>query len=196
MSETTIDPAMVLTWLAVKGMVTGQDVERRWGSAPEAADVMAKLTADGDVEQQDEYFLLSDTGDERLSTMCRGALSSEQQQEFDTFLGRFEPIDLEMKRVATQWQLATAGAGDDYDDAMLAALEALLGVDTRLGDAVAGLSSEVAVVLAPYVAALEEARDSLLSGTRSAFTGTEDTTYHSVWFVMHEVILRTAGQSR
>jgi hypothetical protein len=195
-AQPPFDPTMVLTWLAVKGMASRSEIERSWGSGPDAVELIDRLLADGDLELESDYYLLSESGDERLSRLCRDALTAAQQSEFEQFLMMFEPIDLEMKRVATSWQQAGGAADIDYDDAALAALEALLDVDTRLGIAVGVLSPQVAEVLTPYVSALDSARERLLSGTRSAFTGTDDLSYHSVWFVMHEIILRTAGQSR
>jgi hypothetical protein len=190
------EQTMLLTWLAVKGMASREDIDRRWGADTGIGAVLERLVSNGELDRDADVYFLTEYGDGRLSQAYQDALTGAEQAEFGQFVSKFDPIDLDLKAVATKWQLTAGRADDDVDDALLEVLETLLDVDTRLHEAVADSPPVVARVLSSYITALESARERLLSGSKSAFTGTDDSSYHSVWFVMHEVILRTAGQSR
>ena len=189
-------PLPLLTWLAVKGLASDDDIARRLGADPAISSLLRQLVTDGVVEHQAGFFVLTEHGDQTLSSGCRDALSASEQDEFAAFLPAFESIDAELKRVATQWQLANRRAQDGHDDAVLDAVEALLHVDGLLRETSRASAAVVGEVLSPYLDALDSAREAVVSGAPSAFTGADDASYHSVWFVMHEIILRTAGRSR
>jgi hypothetical protein len=114
---------------------------------------------------------------------------------------RFERINRELLGLFTDWQMIPAAGGErvpnDHSDAEYDA-----GIVDRLGaqheraekalDRFAGLDPRLGV----YKARLEEAYDKVLAGDLDYVSGARIDSYHTVWFELHEDLLRMLGRER
>ena len=113
---------------------------------------------------------------------------------------RFERINRELLRLFTDWQMMPAGgeripndhSDPDYDrdivdrlgalhERALKPLERFAGLDARLGE---------------YIRRLEHAYDKVLAGEHDWVSGARIDSYHTVWFELHEDLLRMLGRER
>lgn len=186
----------VMTWLAVKGMATRAEVIERWGERDPSEKLLDDLISEGSVTEEQGYVYLSERGNDVLSEICRQSLSESEQREFGEFCEAFAAIDRDLKRIATEWQSLRGARADLDDEKVMGVVAEWMALNDRLCGLVEESPAVVGEVLRPYTPALTSALTRFLEGELSAFTGADDTTYHSTWFVMHELILRTAGQSR
>ncbi|CAA9482654.1 MAG: hypothetical protein AVDCRST_MAG13-1257 [uncultured Solirubrobacteraceae bacterium] len=113
---------------------------------------------------------------------------------------RFERVNRELLRLFTDWQMMPAGgervpndhSDADYDrdvidrlgalhERGLKPLERFQALDGRLGE---------------YIRRLESAYDRVLAGEHEYVSGARVDSYHTVWFELHEDLLRMLGRER
>ncbi len=113
---------------------------------------------------------------------------------------RFERVNRELLRLFTDWQMMPAGgervpndhSDPDYDrdvidrlgalhERGLKPLERFQALDGRLGE---------------YIRRLESAYDRVLGGEQEYVSGARVDSYHTVWFELHEDLLRMLGRER
>ncbi|MGQ0620316.1 MAG: hypothetical protein ACT4QA_10405 [Panacagrimonas sp.] len=114
--------------------------------------------------------------------------------------GRFEVINRELKSLITQWQSMSVGGKqvpNDHSDAVH---------DGRILDRLASLHERAEALLARmaarlprlgrYATRLGDALDRALNGEHEWVSGIRCDSYHTVWFEMHEDLLRLLGLKR
>jgi hypothetical protein len=113
---------------------------------------------------------------------------------------RFEKVNTELLALFTDWQTMPAGgqrvpndhSDADYDRAII----------DRLGDLheraerVVGRCAEAQPRLTRYLERLELAYDKVLAGEIDYVSGVRIDSYHTVWFELHEDLLRMLGRTR
>ena len=113
---------------------------------------------------------------------------------------RFEAINRELKQLMTAWQtieidgesVLNDHANKDYDDRLIDRLGALHErAEAILGQLAAGLP-RLAIYARKLEAALEKAED----GAIEWVSGARIESYHTVWFELHEDLLRILGRTR
>jgi pyruvate,orthophosphate dikinase len=190
----------VLRTLLIKAYVTPEVLAACMFSTPEqAADLLDRLVADGLVEISAGAFRLTADGKAAASELvvddreCLGA--DEAVGALDAFLA----LDGRMKETVTAWQMRDADAQvfNDHSDAVydrsvldrLAALHA---------DALAWLRPLTARLdrLSDYEARLQRAADYARDGDTAYVASPRVDSYHSVWFELHEDLIRLAGRTR
>lgn len=189
------DAGPFLLWLTFKGTVTRDQIEQRWSAAPSTERLVKMLLAGDLIGEDDDYIFLEDGGDDFLSEISRSALSDSDRVDFEAFVGNFEPVDTAVKRAVTQWQQRRGGAARLGEEA-LSAVDDWMDAHARLHDIVASSAPVVGTILEPYLPGLDAAVRRFEAGDLDAFTGGDDDSYHSQWFVMHELILRCGGIRR
>jgi hypothetical protein len=183
-----------LLWLAFKGTVTKDQIEARWCGAPSTPELVTMLLAADFIGEDDDYIFLEDGGDEFLSEISRGALSDSDRVDFEAFVARFEPVDTAVKRAVTRWQHGRGAA--TLGEEALSAVDDWMGAHAQLHEIVASSAPVVGTILEPYLRGLDAAVHRFEADDLDAFTGGDDDSYHSQWFVMHELILRSVGIRR
>jgi hypothetical protein len=114
---------------------------------------------------------------------------------------RFEKVNRELLRIFTDWQMMPS-AGDervqnDHSDA-----DYDRGIIDRLGDQheraekILGRFAELEARLATYTRRLDDAYDKVLAGEYDYVSGARIDSYHTVWFELHEDLLRMLGRER
>jgi hypothetical protein len=75
----------------------------------------------------------------------------------------------------------------------MTAVESWMDIDSRLSEAA---TDGVRAGIGRYLDQLHAAREAVLDGVVDQLTDTGDTSHHSTWFVLHEVLIRGLGRSR
>ncbi|MDX6474094.1 MAG: hypothetical protein QOK22_2910 [Gaiellaceae bacterium] len=113
---------------------------------------------------------------------------------------RFERINRELLRLFTEWQMMPVGSESvpndhsdpAYDDRIIDRLGALHERAERPLQQLSALEPR----LAQYQRRLEDAYDKTLGGEHDFVSGAKVDSYHTVWFELHEDLLRMLGRER
>jgi DNA-binding MarR family transcriptional regulator len=182
----------VLQHLAMEGIAEATDVAADTDH-PESAvqETLAELEADGCVENEG-FWYLTDAGEKRLSEVCRARFDGDQLAELAALLDDFHALDTRMKELAEAWQ----GLPEDERGSDAEPVADLRGLQADLEALFDGLSPATREVYEPYLESLDDAIAALADGEADYFTGTEVDSYHTVWFELHDDLLRTLGEER
>jgi hypothetical protein len=114
---------------------------------------------------------------------------------------RFEKINRKLLALFTDWQMVpTAGGGREPNDHSDADYDR--GIIDRLGDQheraekVLGRFADLDARLGEYTQRLDAAYDKALAGELEWVSGARIASYHTVWFELHEDLLRMLGRER
>jgi hypothetical protein len=180
----------LLHYLAMEGLAEDEtivdDIEEPADTVQAALD---ELEADGAVEN-DGFWYLTDEGERRLNRRLRERFSSAELDDLESAYEDFETFDTEFKTLANEWQGTEAAAKRDE------LIDELVAFHEQVGDFFADREPAVGEVYQPYLDELEAATDKLTDGEENYFTGTEVDSYHTVWFRLHDDLLRTLGKDR
>jgi pyruvate,orthophosphate dikinase len=127
----------------------------------------------------------------------RSALGEPRSVEF---LDQFHPIDLRMKDIVTAWQLRDVGGEQVFNDHSDATY------DGEVLNDLTALHAETVEWLSPladriyrfdaYRSRLSRALESARAGDQRYVASPRVDSYHSVWFELHEDLIRLAGRKR
>jgi hypothetical protein len=169
--------------------------------ADEIAAALDRAAAAGDVLGARGMFMLTPQGRSGLESRAAQTWAQWRAEEpFAAAYDRFEVINREILDLFTRWQQVDVGGQtvpNDHSDA---------GYDDKLIDELGALHERAARVLGRFTASmprfgayerrLDEAYDRVLGGDADYFTGVRVDSYHTVWFEMHEDLLRILGRTR
>ncbi|MDB6001734.1 MAG: hypothetical protein JWP52_3433 [Rhizobacter sp.] len=193
---------LVLHGLAIKKHAAAQDIAGVTGlTATVVADLLAKAKATGRaVEAQGKYL---------LSPLARIALEADYSRHYadvrndaafmDAYAA-FERINIELKALITDWQTVDIGGQrvpNDHHDKQH---------DERVIDRLGDLHERASPILSrltdrlprlghyprQLLAALEKAEDGAIEWVSDA----KVESYHTLWFELHEDLLRIVGRER
>jgi hypothetical protein len=114
---------------------------------------------------------------------------------------RFERINRALLELFTDWQMMPSGGGErvpndhsdaDYDHGIVDRLGAQHERAEKVIDRFAELQPRMSV----YRERLDEAHDKTLAGDLDFVSGVRIDSYHTVWFELHEDLLRMLGRER
>ena len=113
---------------------------------------------------------------------------------------RFEVINKELLTLFTDWQMVPAGgervpndhSDSDYDNRVIDHI----GMQHDRAQGPLQQFAELVARLGRYVERLETAYDSVLAGHLDFVSGARVDSYHTVWFELHEDLLRMLGRER
>ena len=114
---------------------------------------------------------------------------------------RFEKVNRELLKLFTDWQMMPSVGGEripndhsdaDYDNGVIDRLGAQHERAERILDRFAELEPRLAV----YKQRLDDAYDKVLAGDHDWVSGARIDSYHTVWFELHEDLLRMLGRER
>ncbi len=113
---------------------------------------------------------------------------------------RFERINRELLALFTDWQMVPAGgervpndhSDADYDHGIIDRL----GQQHERAERPLGQFAELDARLGEYWRRLEAAHDRVLAGEHEFVSGARVDSYHTVWFELHEDLLRMLGRER
>lgn len=113
---------------------------------------------------------------------------------------RFERVNTDLLALFTDWQTVPTAGGSvvndhsdaDYDHGIIDRLGAL----HEKAERVVGRCAEAESRLTRYLERLESAYDRVLAGETDYVSGVRIDSYHTVWFELHEDLLRMLGRTR
>jgi hypothetical protein len=114
---------------------------------------------------------------------------------------RFERINRELLALFTDWQMVPSAGGErtpndhsdpDYDNSVIDRL----GAQHERAEKVLDRFAELDPRLGVYKQRLDEAYDRVLAGEHDWVSGARIDSYHTVWFELHEDLLRMLGRER
>jgi hypothetical protein len=113
---------------------------------------------------------------------------------------RFERINRELLALFTDWQMVPAGAervpndhsDPDYDNDVIDRL----GMQHERAQRPLGELAQLEGRLGEYTRRLDDAYDRVLAGEHDFVSGARVDSYHTVWFELHEDLLRMLGRER
>lgn len=192
----------VIGVMAIKGFVSADSVAKAAITDPESAsELLDWLTTDGLVEGSGPMLRLSETGKARADELLADDRDLLGHDIAHSALDEFLPLDHRLKSIVTRWQLKESPDGamtpndhddDAYDKAVIADL-------SGLGDDVATWITPLAQALPrldKYHARIELAMQQVRAGDHRFIASPVVDSLHSVWFEVHEDLIRLAGTTR
>lgn len=198
MSEMTL----VLHGLAIKKHAAAEAVAGLIGAdAAKVKALLAQAVGEGRAVESGGAFM--------LTPLARMALEGEYSRAFAdqradvAFIAayeRFEVVNKELKQLITDWQTMAVGgqrvpndhSNRAYDSAIIDRLGALHERAEAVLKALATGLPRLGVYARKLLAALEKAED----GENEWVSGARIESYHTVWFELHEDLLRILGRER
>ena len=147
------------------------------------------------------HHLLAPQGDAALDSVYPQRFAeSRRDSRLAMAYERFESLNRELKALITDWQIRPLGATSvpndhsdpDYDDRIL---ERLYAVHERAEEILAVLSLRLPLV-ARHTDRLRAAIERAEGGEPEWVSGVRCDSYHTIWFELHEHLLRLLGKSR
>lgn len=163
--------------------------------------VLASGVALGRIVDANGRFLLSPAGQLILaSEYSRFYVNLRADVAFNAACERFERINAELKQLITDWQTLAIGGRrvpNDHSDAAY---------DRRIIDRLGGLHERFEPILLALIAGesrlglyqqkLDAALEKAEAGATAAVSDARSDSYHTVWFELHEDLLRLGGRQR
>lgn len=182
--------SQILHRLAMKGLAEEDELAAEFevpNSRVESE--LEKLGANGSVENEG-FWYVTDSGEERLNRSLRERFTAEQIEEIQREFEDFEDLDVEFKELASEWQRR------DRDTPEEELVDQLGELHRRLESFFERFGTEIRTEYQIYLHDLASALDELQAGDEEYFTGSEVDSYHTVWFRLHDDLLRTLGIER
>ncbi|MEM8786200.1 MAG: hypothetical protein AAGF19_10120 [Pseudomonadota bacterium] len=196
------DLFLVLHGLAIKKHGTAEEVASLMGLAVETVKAaLDEAVAGGRVAEAQGKYMLTPVGRIGLESQYAQVFSSLRADA--TFRGhydRFETINRDLKQLITDWQTMPVGgklvpndhSDKAYDDKIIDRLGTFHDSAELVLKGLAGGLARLAIYLSKLTAALEKAEDGDIAWVSDARTES----YHTVWFELHEDLLRIMGTER
>ncbi len=197
----TVSREDIIGCLSIKGIVSIEMLaEALLTTAAAVQPVLAELADTGAVLVTAGSARLTDAGAARAAalTQARGQRwgAGRALDALDAFL----PLDKRIKTTVTAWQLRDIGgqptlndhADPEYDGAILAELQAIHAEVSAWLYSVTDAPGPVS----RYAARLDRAALAVAAGDHRFFSSPRVDSYHSVWFELHEELIRLAGRTR
>lgn len=193
---------LVLHGVAVKKHGTAAAVADLVGlPAARVEALLEAAVAGGRAALANDKYLLTPAGRMIVETQYSRYYSAPRADAgFTAAHARFELVNAELKRVITDWQTMTVGGSqvaNDHSDAEH---------DEKVIDRLAGVHEKVEPILralaavvprfAYYLEKLEQALEKVEDGAHAWVSDATIDSYHTVWFELHEDILRVLGRER
>ncbi|HWC08948.1 MAG TPA: hypothetical protein VG458_07845 [Solirubrobacterales bacterium] len=147
-------------------------------------------------------FMVSPAGREWLDERYPEAYAGfRENAEASEAYERFEKINRELLKLFTDWQMMPAAGGErvpnDHSDADYdAGIVDRLGAQHERAEKVLARFAALDARLGIYKTRLDEAYDKALAGEHDWVSGARIDSYHTVWFELHEDLLRMLGRER
>lgn len=193
---------LALHGLAVKKSGPPEEVARIMGLPVDAVvSELEKAQAGGEVLGAKGTYMLTPAGRAKLDAAYASACSDVRDNSgFLKAYERFENVNGDLLDLFTRWQTVTRAGmtvSNDHTDA---------DYDAKIVGQLGDIHERAESVLSEFVAAvprfsiyqdrLAAAYDKVLGGEHDYVSGVRLDSYHTVWFEMHEDLLRLLGRKR
>ena len=193
---------LVLHGIAVKKYATVADIGSVTALDPAVvAPLVSEAVAKGRASEANGKYLLTPIGQVTLKSAYSKVYGQlRKDAEFLSAYETFEQINNDLKQAITDWQTIEVGGqmvpndhGDeDYDAAVIDRIGSLHERVERVLERLGAQEGRIAVYGEKLLTALERAEDGDISWISDATIES----YHTVWFELHEDLLRIMGRER
>ncbi|PZN93316.1 MAG: hypothetical protein DCF31_13055 [Alphaproteobacteria bacterium] len=193
---------LALHGLAILRAATPAAVARRMALAPAEVEAMIDLAAaHGRVVRTGDRLMLAPLARLALAAdYSRTCAALRADPAFNDAAARFEVVNLDLKALMTDWQTRVVGgltlpndhSDQAHDERLIDRVGRFHDRVTPLLDALVGLVPRLAVYRDGLLAALERAED----GDIAWVSDVACESYHTLWFDLHEELLRLSGTER
>jgi len=186
-SDVVARAGTLLLELRLRGKVAADE-----GSADQSG-----LVAGGLARRAGDALVLTPAGRARSEIDARLAPGSGEEAAAQRAYDGFLPLNAEVLRVTTDWQVRPGGVPNDHTDAKYdwAVIDRLVAVDQRVGPVVRRLGDTVAR-FGGYRARLRDAVRRVQDGEHDWLSSPRCDSYHTVWMRLHEDLLLALGIDR
>jgi hypothetical protein len=200
MSDITL---LALHGLAVKKAGSAQDVAAVLGRGEdEVAPALDEAVGAGQAIGAKGTYMLTPAGRSWLDDRYPEAYAELRgNPEATAAYERFERVNRELLALFTDWQMMPSAGGErvqndhsdtDYDHGVIDRL----GAQHERAEKILGRFAELEPRIGVYTRRLDEAYDKVLAGEHDYVSGARIDSYHTVWFELHEDLLRMLGRER
>ncbi len=196
------DTYLVLHGLAIKKHADAAAIAAAVGlDETEVRAVLDDAVAKGRAARAGEAYSLTPVARVALDGAYSRLFATQRGDEaFVAAYERFEAINRDLKQLMTAWQtieidgesVLNDHANKDYDDRLIDRLGALHERAEAILQQLSGGLPRLAIYARKLEAALEKAED----GAIDWVSGARIESYHTVWFELHEDLLRILGRTR
>ena len=194
---------LALHGLAVKKAGNAGSVAALLGAdEAEVAGTLEQAVAAGNAIGAKDTFMVTPAGRTWLDEQYPQAYAEfRANPEATDAYERFERVNRELLALFTDWQMVPSAGGErvpndhsdpDYDNEIVDRLGAL----HERAERPLGRFAELDERLGVYTKRLDEAYDRVLAGEHDWVSGARIDSYHTVWFELHEDLLRMLGRER
>ena len=189
--------------LLVKGAVTLEQLSEALASAPDRVQPRVReLVSKALAEEAGGQIRLTAQGKLHAATgfAAERKTAGMDEEQAGRLLDEFHAIDARMKEIVTGWQIREVGGEQAINDHTDAAY------DSQLLDRLANLHADTVQWLSPltttlrqfaaYRTRLTRALELARGGDQRYMASPRVDSYHSVWFELHEHLIRLAGRRR
>ena len=189
MDDISIDDALVLHTLRVRGFVTPDGFTASLGAHP--ADVLSRLVEEGLVRHIEKrgMFGLLPPGKERQEALLDEYAGADVQAGLAANYARFLALNEVFKQLCTDWQMRDGAPNDHSDTAHDQRCVERLQTLAAEAEAVIGALAVALPRLARYHARLAAAAAAVARGEVDKFTGVMCESFHDVWMELHEDLI-------
>lgn len=193
---------LALHGLGVKKAGSFEEIGRIMGLAPDKVEaVFVAASADGFIVGARGTFMLTPAGHAKLKEVY--AISFKDLRENESFVKgyeRFELVNRKLLALFTAWQAVTKAGTSvpndhsdfEYDNRIIDDLGV---IHERSQPIITSFSRELPR-FSIYEERLSAAYDKVLSGQTEYVSGVRLDSYHTIWFELHEDLLRLLGKTR
>ena len=188
--------------MALKGMATAQGVADTLAAETEPVTALLdQLTAEGRLKTgPGDRYLLTPEGTTAVNDLY-ATEAATAGSVIEPHFERFNTLNHRFKEVITSWQMREVDGEQalndhddaDYDASVLNALDQE--VHTNIVEIVAAVGVEVPRLVG-YTERLQWALDAVRGGDMAMMANPMRESYHTVWFELHEEIIRLTGRNR
>jgi pyruvate,orthophosphate dikinase len=160
-----------------------------------------ELTKKGFARKINDTITISELGEREIENYRRILLENcDRKDEFLEHCHMFEEINKDFKNLITRWQIKEIDgefipndhSDPEYDMAILESLAEIHEKTIKLLNKM----SEIFPFLRGYISRFEKAFSLLMSGSLEYMADPDKQSYHTIWFELHETLLKMSGMRR
>jgi hypothetical protein len=163
----------------------------------EETETVTLLIGEGYVARSARGIRITSVGRATHTTWARLPTGGEEEQYARRAYERFLPLNRELVRVCTDWQVRAGGVPNDHRDARYdwSVLDRLRAIDERVGPLASRLGRRIER-FATYRPRLRAALARVDGGETDWLNSPRFDSYHTVWMQLHEDLLLAIGADR
>jgi hypothetical protein len=153
------------------------------------------LSAEQAIEETKIGLKLTPHGQALADEVSRAERQQADSEVLNMLYQRFTPLNAAFKALVSRWQMRNGQPNDHSDHSYDAAIFQELGlIDSKIKDILSNIP--IARISEQYMRRFTVALERLTAGDLKYMAAPILDSYHTVWFELHEDLIRTSGKTR